>query len=246
MSLDNFPIFCSWWDFEVTTLFTRTPYINSILACMVCVQWKGKHSTCTVSFCLSTWFTPKSYGLWELYFLFFVSPELWTMDTSTIQTIWKIYSPYPRVDVFPWDIDTMIPGKSRTCDVNRRLVKGHLQVIWSHCPFGESFCKMVVLYYPPLYFDVFPWDLTQWSLGKFAHETSTEMESKGHLGSLTFWLKIWNMITVYFDVFPWDPWVELHMWHNKSGIKGHFGVTDLLVTVFEQLSQYLFHGTWTQ
>ena len=32
------------------------------------------------------------------------------------------------IDVFPWDLDTMILGLSNTCDLNRHGVKGHLGV----------------------------------------------------------------------------------------------------------------------
>ena len=203
---------------------------------MVCVQWKGKHSTCTVSFCLSSWFTPKCYGLGELYFLVFVSPELCSCDHSinapemnnghkhnpdnmknifTVPTCWYISMGHRHNDS---------REESHMCRQQKsgqRSLTGHLESLifwWKFLQNGHA-----VLF--ALYFDVFPWDLTHWSLGKFAHETSTEMKSKGHLGSLTFWLMIWNMITVYiyFDVFPWDPWVELHVTTTKVGSKVTLG-----------------------
>ena len=43
---------------------------------------------------------------------------------------------------------------------------------------------------------------TQWSLGRVTHVTSIEVGSKVILGSLTFWLSFWKIVTVstYFDV----------------------------------------------
>ena len=39
-----------------------------------------------------------------------------------------IISTYMYIDVFPWDLDTMILGLSHMCDHNRHEVKGHLGV----------------------------------------------------------------------------------------------------------------------
>ena len=40
----------------------------------------------------------------------------------------KLITVSTYIDVFPWDLDTMILGHSHTCDLNRCGVKGHLGV----------------------------------------------------------------------------------------------------------------------
>ena len=106
-------------------------------------------------------------------------------------------------DVFSWDLDTMILGKSHICDVNSCGVKGHLGVndLWF-----KFFAKKVTVYTCQrdiLLFIVYcnislhilwcifmglghndPWveqrDITDCniSLGRATHKTSTDMGSK--------------------------------------------------------------------
>ena len=53
----------------------------------------------------------------------------------------QLITVFTYIDVFPWDLDTIILGQSHTCDLNRCGVKGHLGVndLWykylqkSHC-----------------------------------------------------------------------------------------------------------------
>ena len=40
----------------------------------------------------------------------------------------KLITVSTYIDIFPWDLDTMILGHSHTCDLNRCGVKGHLGV----------------------------------------------------------------------------------------------------------------------
>ena len=72
----------------------------------------------------------------------FVSPELCSerdyVITHSVRSMYVVCSMWyffaklitvsTYIDVFPWDLDTMILGWSHTCDLNRPEVKGHLGV----------------------------------------------------------------------------------------------------------------------
>ena len=40
----------------------------------------------------------------------------------------KLVIIFTYIDVFPWDLDTMILGQSLMCDFNRHVAKGHLGI----------------------------------------------------------------------------------------------------------------------
>ena len=95
------------------------------------------------------------------------------------------------IDVFPWDLDTMILGLSHTPDLNGLGVKGHLGVndLWF-----KFLQKRVTV---STYIDIFSWDLDKMILGGVTHVTSTEVGSKVILGSLTFWLSFKKLSLYY-------------------------------------------------
>ena len=118
----------------------------------------------------------------------FVSPELSSERDyvithsvcSTVQCMYvvcmwyfaKLITVSTYIDVFPWDLDTIILGKSHTCDPNRCGVKGHLGVndLWF-----KFFKKRSLYPHTSMYFHG-TW--TQWSLGRITHVTSTDFGSK--------------------------------------------------------------------
>ena len=96
------------------------------------------------------------------------------------------------IDVFPWDLDTMILGKSHTCDLNRHGVKGHLGV--NDLCF-KFFNKESLYPY---------WDLDTMIIG-WSHTCDlNRLGFKGHLGVSDLWfkfLKKGSLYPPYFDVF---------------------------------------------
>ena len=63
----------------------------------------------------------------------------------------KLITVSTNIDVLSWDLDTMILGKSHTCDLNRHGVKGNLGVndLWF------KFLEKRVIVGLSTYFDVF-------------------------------------------------------------------------------------------
>ena len=45
-----------------------------------------------------------------------------------VKSFAKLITVSTYINVFPWDLDTMILGKSHACDLNRCEVKGHVGV----------------------------------------------------------------------------------------------------------------------
>ena len=86
---------------------------------------------------------------------------------------------------------------------------------------------------------------TQGSLGSVTHVTSADLGSKVIWGSMTIGSSFWKKVTVstYFDIFSWNlDKMILRQSHtcdlNRSGVKVHLGVIDLLVKFWKIVSLY--------
>ena len=104
------------------------------------------------------WYTNSEY-LWAQWHKYF----MWSLILYVVRGIIQNWSLYPQstyIDVFPWDLGTMILRYSDTRDLNRHGVKGHLGVndLWF------KFWKTGSLYPHTLMYFHGTW--TQWSLGR--------------------------------------------------------------------------------
>ena len=94
------------------------------------------------------------------------------------------------IDVFPWDLDTMILGLSHTFDLNRCEVKGHLGVnnLWF------KFLKKGSLYPHTLTYFHGTWTMI---LGQSYTCDLNRLGVKGHLGVNDLWFKFLKKGSLY-------------------------------------------------
>ena len=128
------------------------------------------------------------------------------------------------IDVFPWDLDTMIRGYSHTCDLDRYGVNGHLGVndLWFKFLKNGSLYPHTLIYFHGTYD---PWvESHMWPQQSWGQTSSRGQWPLIH--SFFFLKLLYPHTLTYFHgtytmILGWSHTCD----PNKSGVKGHLGVT---------------------